>query len=116
VNRFRPLIIQAEGKMNRSRAQQRANWEANVRAARSQSVTLTVQDFVQGNGDLWDINQLVSVFAPVLYINPATELLITSTEYIINASGSFTRISLKRADAYQALPPKTVKSQNKLGW
>lgn len=116
VNRFRPLIIQAEGKMNRSRAQQRSNWEANVRAARSQMVTLTVQDFVQGNGDLWDINQLVSVFAPVLYINPATELLITSTEYIINASGSFTRISLKRADAYQAIPPKKVKSQNKLGW
>jgi len=110
------LIIQAEGQMTRDRAQQRANWEANVRAARSQTVNGMVQDFIQTNGELWDINQIVSVFAPVLYVNPATDLLITATEYIINASGSFTRIALKRADAYQAEPPKKVKAQNKLGW
>lgn len=116
VKRFRPLIIQAEGQMTKDRAQLRANWEANVRAARSQSVNVTVQGFTQTNGELWDINQLVSVLAPALYVNPATQLLITSLEYIINASGSFTRLFLKRKDAYQPSPPKKVKAQNQLGW
>jgi len=116
VSRFRPLLIQGESQMNRAKAQKRANWEANVRAARSQVVNIKVQGFTQTNGDLWQINKLVEVDAPELYINPPILLLITSVQFNLNENGTTTTLSLKREDAYTRLPPKKVKAQNKLGW
>lgn len=116
INRFRPLYIQGSGELNTKRAQLRANWEANVRMAKSQSASIIVQDHTQGNGDLWEPNTLVQVLAPELYINPPVVLLITQVTYSLDEDGTKTILELKREDAFEADPSKIVKSQKKVGW
>lgn len=116
VIRFRPLLIQASGEINAARAQLLANWEANVRAARSQSIEVVVQGFFQENGNIWDINKLVQIFAPALYVNPPTKMLITGIVYILNNEGSSTRLTLKREDAFEVDPRSIVKAKKEIGF
>lgn len=118
VLRYRPKLIKAGSPLSRSGAQEYANWEATVRAGKSQEVTVVVQGFRQSTNALWQLNSLVTIYAPLLYINPATEMLITSIEYILTSNGTFTKMTLKRKDAFDKSPiaAKTVKSVTSLGW
>ena len=71
VRRYRPMIIRAESSVDAGAAQQRAVWEKTVRAARSVTVSVTVQGFRQGKpGDttvpLWQLNAMTDVDIPFL--------------------------------------------------
>ncbi len=118
VLRYRPKLIKAASPLGRSGAQEYANWEALVRAGKSQEINVKVQGFRQSSGDLWTINNLVDVYAPTLFVNPATEMLITSVEFSYDKSGMFTKMALKRKDAFEAKPisAKKVKAVASLGW
>jgi prophage tail gpP-like protein len=111
------LLIDADGEINSKRAQLRANWEANVRAAQSQEVNVTVQGFFEEDGvTLWEPNKIVEIFAPALYLNPPTEMLITGVNYELSESGSKTTLNLKRPDAFTVEPAPTVKGDKKVGF
>ncbi len=118
IIRYRPKLIKNSSPLTSTGAQENAKWEALIHAAHSQTVSVTVQGFRDTNGNLWDVNRLISVDIPPLYINPALEMLITSVEFSLSDSGSTTKLSLKRSDAYTSKPyrKKSVKSVNKLGW
>jgi len=116
VSRTRPLIIRADSQMDSSLAERKAEWEALTRAAKSETITVMVQGFRQSSGALWDVNKLVDIYAPPLYANPTTEMLITNMEQTLDENGTRTKLTLKRADAYVAEPKATVKKQKNLGW
>ncbi|ATW34057.1 hypothetical protein BJP43_07070 [Candidatus Williamhamiltonella defendens] len=65
---------------------QRAEFEAQQRAARTEETTYTVQGWRQGDGSLWQPNQRVSVFDPVLGFHHR-ERVIGEVVYTQNEGG-----------------------------
>lgn len=98
----RVLVIRPDANLTPAQAQLRAEWEATVRAARAVSVTITVQGWHQGDGALWPVNALVAVDSPGLGIKG--DMLITEATYSLDDSGTTTRLSLKRPDAFTPEP------------
>jgi prophage tail gpP-like protein len=102
----RVLVIRAEGGATSDYAQRRAQWEATVRASRADNITVTLQGWTQANGDLWPVNQLVSLRSPRVGIDG--ELLITQATFTVDDGGTNTVLTLKRPDAFK--PEPTVSS------
>jgi len=104
VPRYRPLIITGDAPDLAATLQQRAIWEANVRAARSTRVEVVVRGW-RHSGGLWTPNTLVHVAAPTLRLDD--DLLITAVEFeLTEDGGSTSRLQLTRRDAFQLLPIK----------
>ncbi|VWX62606.1 phage baseplate assembly protein [Sphingorhabdus sp. 109] len=102
INRHRPLIIIAEDQASKASAQKRAEWEANVRAARSQPAQVTVQGW-KNAGALWAIDSKIKLEAPALYID--AEMLIAGVTFIkSNDAGTVTELRLERPEAYAQGP------------
>ncbi len=117
ITRYRPLLILSEAQVNNANAQTRANWEAAVRAARSEVITVTVQGWTHNEEQLWTINQRVAVKLPWLGID--SELLISQVTYALNeGQGSTTTLQLMRPDAFipqpQIPPSATTENWKKL--
>lgn len=106
MTRYRPLLITADAPDIAATLQQRAQWEANSRAARSLTVTAVVQGWRHAEG-LWAPNMLATVVANELHL--AAELMITAAEFGLSGTeGSTTTLTLTRADAYTLLPIKPM--------
>lgn len=114
VNRSaRTLIIRPEGNVTPAQAEKRAQWEATVRAARSDTVIVTVQGWTQGDGKtLWPVNALVKVKSPFLGVNGS--LLITQATYSVDEGGTTTTLSLKNPNAFRPEPvvPKNTEGEH----
>jgi len=111
VSRFRPLIFKADRQATTEFAERRASWEANVRAARSEKITVRVNDWRQSEGQLWDANMLVKVNIPPLRVQGV--LLITAIDYGYDNNGTKVTLTMMREDAFEpkpVKPPKTSKS------
>lgn len=109
----RVLIVRAEGNTDAARAKTRAQWEAAVRASRGDAVTVTVQGWTMGNGDLWPVNALVRVRDPLLGVNGM--MLITQVTYSLDdRSGSTAQISLRRQSAFT--PESVITTQSSGLW
>lgn len=111
----RVLYVLGESAMSSHQARARAEWEAKVRAARGDAVSVTVQGWTQGDGSLWPVNALVRLSSPLLGMDAT--LLITQVTYSLdNGSGQLTKLNLKRPDAFTpeptvALPAKGAGEQ-----
>ncbi len=117
VKRMRPLIIQAEKTTNSGEAKVRAAWEANVRAGRSTTVNVEVQDWLQAPGRPWLINETVTLNAPKLGIGG--KFLIAETEYIQEESGgTICKMKLMPPDAFLSDPNVKKKKSDQVakGW
>lgn len=101
VKRYRPLVLMNDAPDLGATLRQRAQWEANVRAARSTEIEVTVQGWRHADG-LWQPNALVPVYAEPLLLDD--DLLITAVEYQLDERGTTTRLALTRADAFTLLP------------
>lgn len=101
VSRYRPLVVVAEAQDVAASLTQRAQWEANVRAARSTEVSITVQGWHHADG-LWQPNTIVAVRHAALRLDD--ELLIKSVTFTLDDNGTTTQLSLTRADAFTLLP------------
>jgi prophage tail gpP-like protein len=100
----RVLEIRAERSMTVADARRRADWEARTRAAKSETVTVTVQGWRQPSGDLWPVNAIAHVKAPRL-AGVDGELLISEVENSIDdKAGRITQIKLLRPDAFTPEP------------
>lgn len=103
VSRFRPHVVVADGDLDQSKAQKRANWEATVRAGRSTTITVTTQGWEQESGRLWDVNLIVPLDSPRL--GASGDMLIVGTDFISNdTDGTITILELSRSDAYIPQP------------
>jgi len=108
ITRYRPVIINAEGKPTNTSIKKRALWEAQVRAGRSKEYSATVRGWIQGDESStseyqpWDINHLVPVRDSIMGINQ--DMLITGVEFSSDDSGELTTVTLKHPDTYKADP------------
>jgi len=102
ITRYRPQHIQQSGQATGASCRQRAEFEAQQRAARTEETTYTVQGWRQGNGSLWQPNQRVIVFDPVLGVHHR-ELVIGEVVYTQNEGGTLCQLRVAPEAAY--IPP-----------
>lgn len=104
IRKTRILDLTAECSSDLSILKKRAEWEANIRRARSQTYSCTVKghDMVPG-GKPWEPNMLVSIIDDFIPISDM--MLIKSVEYSLNSqSGSETKLDLVSKDSYTPEP------------
>lgn len=111
ITRYRPFVKQADGQATAAVARRQAEWEKQVREARSTTLSCTVAGWTQQNGQVWDINLLAAVEAAILGVTG--DLLISAVEYSYDDSGEITKMELKRPDAYLPDPEDVKKAEGK---
>jgi prophage tail gpP-like protein len=83
-------------------AQQRADWEISRRYGRSREIRATVTGWRMGNGQLWQINQVVAVNCPSLKLN---EGMVTSQiRFMRDERGTRTELMCMPAAGLQPMP------------
>jgi len=103
VKRYRPLVVVSESQDVAASLKERALWEANVRAARSTDISVTVQGWEHADG-LWEVNSIVPMRDAWLRVDD--ELLVKAVTFSVSEGGTTTQLDLTRADAYTTLPLK----------
>jgi prophage tail gpP-like protein len=110
------LVLPGQGHGGADAAKKRADWEARIRAAKTEAVTVTVQGWMQPDGWLWPLNALTHVQAPRL-IGVDGDMLIAQVEHTIGDSGRLTQLHLVRPDAFTPEPKAVVKKAGAMrGW
>lgn len=111
ITRYRPYITQQTGNATTATCKARCEFEARQRAAKTDETTYTVQGWRQGDGSLWQPNQRVIVFDPVLGFNNR-ELLIAEVTYMQSGAGTTAELRVGPVDAYLPEPadPKKKKA------
>lgn len=108
----RVMMIRPDKAYSVGDARKRADWEARIRAARSDSVEIAVLGWKQPNGELWPVNALTRVRARRL-IGIDGDMLISQVERSIGEQGRVTQLRLVRPDAFT--PEPTVATVKKSG-
>ncbi len=111
TRRYRPLQIVAEQSVDGASAQERAMWEANVRAARSRQVKVTVQGWREHpDGPLWSPNRVVRLSDDWLAIDQ--DMLITGLTFSKGDQGTRTELGLAPPGAFEL----KAKPEEDAGW
>ena len=117
MRRFRPKILIHEGDTNPSRADRRAQWEAERRMGFSVRATVIVQGWRDDEVQLWSPRRLVYVESPSLKI--FGDLLIESVDFSQVGTGysrgTQTEIGLVHPAAYKGKPGKVNKTAPEWG-
>ena len=116
VTRYRPTLILSEQSSDNSAAQNRANYEAAYKSAKSFSCTGTVVGWKKKNGLLWVPNEVVPLKALSIGIN--SDLLIASVTYKLDDSGRSVDLELINKDAFkfEKIKAKSGDVLSTLGW
>lgn len=108
----RVILIRPDRGYTTAEARARADWEARIRAARAETVSVTVQGWQQPNGALWPVNALTRVQAPGIGVDG--DMLISQVEYSIGDGGQVAKLNLVRPDAFTPEPTAVVSGSS--GW
>jgi len=117
VRRFRPKTIISEQSVDNDGAKKRAEFEAQLGVARSFSCSVSVVDWREANGDLWDVNKLVNLKAESIGIRE--DLLIRSVSYKLNDQGRSVTLDLIRKDSFEfseTVPKKNSSILDQVGY
>ena len=115
VRRYRPLVVLAESGGDPGAMQKRANFEAITRAGHSRALTYTVQGWQSPTGELWRINQRVTVEDGLLGIQ--SEQLIETVSFKLDDScGTITELGVVHPDAYAPNPDDATAGKIKSKW
>lgn len=100
VTRHRPLVVLAEQALDDAEAAERAQWEADVRAARARRVTVQVRGWRErgDTGPLWAPGRLAHVDDDWLGLD--REMLISAVVYSLDSEGTRATLSLAPPAAY----------------
>lgn len=114
----RELVIIAEATVDSQTAEERARWEATVRAARAVRVLAAVPGWRQspdaGDGRLWTINEQVAVRAPSLDLD--RYLLVRTLTLTQDQAGERAEFELVRHDAFQPNPDLDAEDDPTAEW
>lgn len=86
ITRYRLLMVQQQGQADSLSCEDRAAYEADLRAAKSEAINYTVQGWRQASGQLWEPNMLVHVVDPMLGLD--ADRLIVEVTYSIDSGGT----------------------------
>lgn len=102
--RYRPLLIVSEqGPGMDQVVPKRIQWEMARRWGRSQVVTVTVDSWRDGAGNLWTPNWLVPVNLPSIKF-PDAMLLLVSVRYLRDEQGTRAELTLMPPEAMAPMP------------
>jgi prophage tail gpP-like protein len=109
VTRYRPsVLISEQGFAGGDIAIQRAKWEIARRYGRSQAITLVVDSWRDGDGNLWEPNTLAPVDMPALQI-PNKKWLISEVSFIVNLyRGKIAEVTMMPKEAFVPQPPSVL--------
>lgn len=107
VKRYRPLIIKQCGNATLATAKARAQYEQAHREGVTLETTYTVLGWRQGDGQLWQPNQRVVVWDPVMGFDN-DELVIAEVTWQLDERGFTSRLRVGPQAAYMP-EPKTAK-------
>lgn len=111
----RVLLIRPDTGVSTDYARRRADWEARIRAARAETVTVVVQGWQQPRGrGLWPLNALIPVKAKSIGVDG--ELLISQVEHTLSEAGETTQLRLVRPDAFTPEPQAAVVKKSGGAW
>ncbi len=110
VARWRPITLQQSGAVTSAMCKSRCEFEARRRAALTRETNYVVQGWRQGNGELWQPNQVVNVYDPLLGFDNEP-LVIAEVTYSQSDQGTTTELRVGPADAY--LPEPVAAKQKK---
>ena len=114
VNRYRPLTILSEAQAKETTAQARIDWEANNRAALSETATMTLYSWLKSENEIWNVNEIIDVH--YLSLRLLGKMLVEGIMFKQNSgSGSTTTLKLTRPDAFLSSVSDNV-SQNPNGF
>ncbi len=114
VRASRVLLIRPDKGGSVDDARRRADWEARIRAARADSVSVTVRGWRQPDGEIWPVNAIAPVKCP-RSAGVDGDMLISQVDYAIDREGTLSVIRLVRPDAFTPEPTKaTVKTSGEL--
>lgn len=102
VARYRPLLIVAEDQADAATCKRRAEWEATVRAAKAQEVTIVLPGWRTAGGALWQPQQAVDVTAPAAWM--AGPLMVAGVKLELGEQGRRVTLRIVRPEAYTQLP------------
>lgn len=102
ITRYRPLTVIADKLNDLKSTQERADYERNVRYAKSQQFQYSVQGWKYDEANLWPINSLVAVKDDFLGLD--ADLLITGVDLLLNDSGTRTELTLMPREGFDLLP------------
>lgn len=110
VRKNRALLIVASTEIDTETAQSSAEWEASVRRARGQALSVTLQGWRQvAGGPLWRPNLLARVRSSTLRVD--RDLLVSQVRYRLDTrTGTTTELELVHADAYKKRPVLELES------
>jgi prophage tail gpP-like protein len=106
VERFRPMLIVAEGQADKAKTEARARWEAAVRRGRSRAYEVMVNGWKDERGGLWKINTVTTLKAAMLGVN--ADLLIASASFVLDDRGEITRLRVVPPETYTPEPGEKV--------
>jgi prophage tail gpP-like protein len=112
----RVLLVRPESGITTDYARTRADWEARIRAAKAETVSVTVLGWKQPTlGDLWPVNAIITVRAPSIGVDG--KLLISQADYSLdNEGGEITQLRLVRPDAFDPEPRAVVRNSSGGRW
>lgn len=99
VARYRPLILIDESDTNGQTAEERAKFEATMRAAKAMRISGTVQGWRQNDGSLWKKNEIVRFKSSFIGVNQ--RLLIESVRYNKGPNGTTCQLTMIRENAFE---------------
>lgn len=103
VTRHRPLTIIAEDQGTAASLRARAEWEASVRRAKAQSLSVTLPSWSAPGGALWQLMQSIDLVAPAAYAQGP--LMIAAIRFAMSDSeGRTSTLTLAHPDAYRPQP------------
>lgn len=110
VGRFRLLVLKDLGQSSGGTAVERAQFEANYRAAAAQAAAYTVPGWRQSDGSLWRQNLALRVEDVVLGISEY--LVITKVVFRLGAAGMTTTLDVMDPRGYTRSVPTTTKGKS----
>jgi len=116
ITRTRELLVIAENVADNAAALERAKYEADIRAARSVEVDVSVQGWRQDDGTIWDVNQLI--FLDAGFLGYRGQALVKKVQFVKDGGGTKADLTLIRPDAFEFTKDKSKKKDpvDLLGW
>ncbi|MDB5432432.1 MAG: bacteriophage Mu [Caulobacter sp.] len=111
VPRYRALVLVNEGGATPASMADRAKWEATTRAGKGQRVTAVVAGWRAANGELYRIDRLAPVAAPLVGVD--RDLLVCGVTFSRGSRGSLTQLSLAPKEAFSLLAVPAKKGKGK---
>jgi prophage tail gpP-like protein len=95
----RPKVIVLEAPGDQEDMKARANREMAQEAAKQTTAQVTVQGWLTGDGDLWDIGMTVKLTSPMLLVD--RDMMVAAVEFLqSDGSGTVTNLDLITPEAF----------------